>query len=124
MCTVIISGECTQEISVVDVYRKYQWRMCKESFSGGCVDEKLTKNIEKCNVRKPQNLTTLLLRSKSHIPLSRNICSRTGQKKWLITLIWTRYRYDSTSNSVTKKVPKFAEQSTFTVQIILDVSAL
>jgi hypothetical protein len=98
--------------------------MCTESISGGCVGEKLTKNIEKCKVRKPQNVTTLLLMSTSYIPLCRNICSRTGQKKWLITYIWTKYRYDSTSKSVTKKVPKFEDQNTFTIQIILDISAL
>jgi hypothetical protein len=29
MCTGIISGGCVHEISVADVYRKYQWRMCR-----------------------------------------------------------------------------------------------
>jgi hypothetical protein len=72
-----MNGGCVQELSVADVHRKYQWRMCTGSISGGCVEEKLTKNIEKCNVRKPQNVITLLLMSNSYIPLSRNICSRT-----------------------------------------------
>lgn len=119
-----MNGGCVQELSVADVHRRYQWRMCIGSISGGCVEEKLTKNIEKCNVRKPQNVITLLLMSNSYIPLSRNICSRTGYKKRLIAQIWIKYRYDSISKRATKNVPKFADQNTFTIQIILDISAL
>jgi len=80
-----INGGCVQKLSVADVHRKYQWRMCTGSISDRCVQGKLTRNVEKCNVWKPQNVTTLLLMFNSYIPLSRNNCSRTGYKKWLIT---------------------------------------